>query len=199
MYSRLDSSVLHSWKWPWVSDPPASTSKVWIADFYLHCHVQFMWYWNSNPGLLGCESSPLPSYISSTNAGRLSCPSFLYVMYELVMCVHVWRQGADFNCFPWLLSTLLFYLSIYFWGRVFEWIWNLPIWLGRPARPPMHCKGLPMSIRPVLRLHTHPSFHLSTAHRPPLLPVITTLLTKLSAQSPETVFLTYDFILLSKV
>lgn len=147
------------------NDLECLTSRVWIAHFHSLCHAQFMWCWNSNSGPLGCESSPLPSYISSTNAG-LSCPSFLYAMYELVMCVHIWRRGADVNCFPWLLSTLLFYLSIYFWGRVFECTWNLPIQLGQLARLPMPCKGLPMSTLPVLRFHTHPSFHLSAERSP---------------------------------
>lgn len=160
--------------------------------FLPRCRVQFS-AGTQTQDFWECESSPLPSYISSTNAG-------MYDMYELVMCMHAWERGADFNCFPWLLSTSLFYSSIYLFLRQGLWMDLELTNLARPAGLPAHALQGSIHVHPASsEVNPSPSFHLSAACRSSLLPAITTLLTKLSAPSPETAFLIYDFILLSKV
>lgn len=192
--SHVDSSVLHNWKWPWVSDPPAPTSKVWIADFYLFSScgtvTQTQDFWDVSQVLY---RATFPVQMQ----GYLVLPSCMSCM-NCHVHARVETRGW-FQLFP-LISFYLVILFIYLFLRQGLWMHLKLTNLARPVSPStMHCKGLPMSILPVLRLHTHPSFHLRAARRSWLLPATTTLLTKLSAQSPETDFLIHDFILLSKM
>lgn len=94
MWSRLASVLLHSWEWPWTSNPPISTSHmVWITCMCQH--AQFMQCWRQSLGLL-CV---LTTYRATSSAQAWSGKSSFLISYVLLVSFDVYVvQWADSLC-----------------------------------------------------------------------------------------------------